>query len=48
MYSESFISLGKKCYIDVIVCEKENGEKMRHNHIRMKGIPIDSIILKCE
>ena len=44
IYSKRFISLGKKCYVDVLEIEES---KEVDYHIRMKGIPIDSIKAFC-
>ena len=49
IYSERFIGLGKKSYIDCLVGECPITQKtIRGYHIRMKGIPNDSIFAKCE
>ena len=49
IYSENFIGLGKKSYIDCLVgtCEK-TGTKKRGFHIRLKGIPNASILGECK
>lgn len=44
IYSKRFISLGKKCYVDVLEIKES---KEVDYHIRMKGIPIDSIKAFC-
>jgi len=48
VYSENFIALGKKSYIDCIVgkCDK-TGELKRDVHIRMKGVPNSAILGEC-
>ncbi len=49
VYSENFIALGKKSYIDCIVgtCNK-TGELKRDVHIRMKGVPNSAILGECK
>ena len=47
VYSENFIALGKKCYIDALVGEDEEGNEVRGHHIRLKGVPTGSIINYC-
>ena len=49
IYSERFIGLGKKSYIDCLVgtCEK-TGTKKRGYHIRMKGVPNGAILGECK
>jgi len=49
IYSENFIGLGKKSYIDCLVgtCEK-TGEKKRGYHIRMKGVSNGAILAECK
>ena len=37
--SKKSIYLGKKCYIDIIEGENDNGETVEGHHIRMKGVP---------
>lgn len=45
VYSEKFIALGKKCYIDCLVGKDEKtGETKRGHHIRLKGVPTGSIL----
>ena len=45
VYSEKFIALGKKCYIDCLVgTDEETGEKKHGYHIRLKGVPTESIL----
>lgn len=44
IYSKRFISLGKKCYVDVLATKESEDVDY---HIRMKGIPIDSIKAFC-
>lgn len=48
IYSESFIGLGKKSYIDCLVgtCPI-TGKEIRGNHIRMKGVPNGAILYYC-
>ena len=48
IYSEKFIALGKKSYIDCLVGTDEHGKQQRGYHIRMKGIPTDTIIGYCK
>lgn len=44
-YSEEFISLAKKCYIDKLNCTNlETNEKELKYHFRLKGIPESSIM----
>ena len=48
VYSEKFIGLGKKSYIDCLVGECPiTGKTIRGYHIRMKGIPNGSILHYC-
>jgi hypothetical protein len=42
------IFLGKKCYCDKLRGVNENGEYVYGYHIRMKGVPEDSILYKAE
>jgi hypothetical protein len=42
------IFLGKKCYCDKLRGEDENGDYVYGFHIRMKGVPEDSILYKAE
>ena len=42
------IFLGKKCYIDKLEAKDKDGNKIYDYHIRMKGVPEDSIIYKAE
>jgi hypothetical protein len=42
IYSEKFIALGKKCYVDVL---RRDGTEQRQYHIRMKGVPSKSILV---
>tara|TARA_R110000772_G_scaffold2902_5_gene10768 strand:- start:2109 stop:5378 length:3270 start_codon:yes stop_codon:yes gene_type:complete len=45
IYSEKFIALGKKCYIDCLVgTDEKTGEEKRGHHIRLKGVPNGSIL----
>lgn len=45
VYSEKFIALGKKCYIDCLVgTDQQTGEKKHGYHIRLKGVPTESIL----
>jgi hypothetical protein len=44
IYAEKSIFLGKKCYIDCLVGKDKNGNEIRGNHIRMKGIPTKSVL----
>ena len=47
VYSELFIGLGKKCYIDLLVgTSKITGEEVYGFHIRMKGVSEDAILYK--
>lgn len=39
LYSDKFIALGKKSYLDRVVVKKPNGETDFFYHSRMKGIP---------
>ncbi len=49
IYSENFIGLGKKSYIDCLVgTDKDTGEKKRGYHIRLKGIPNGAILAECK
>ena len=49
IYSEKFIGLGKKSYLDCLVgTDIETGETKRGYHIRMKGVPNDSILYEAE
>jgi len=49
VYSEKFIGLGKKSYIDCLVgTDIKTGEIKRGYHIRMKGIPNGSILYYCK
>ena len=49
IYSENFIGLGKKSYIDCLVgTDKDTGEKKRGYHIRMKGVPNGAILGECK
>ena len=49
VYSEKFIGLGKKSYIDCLVGECPiTGKIIRDYHIRMKGIPNGSILYYCK
>lgn len=49
VYSEKFIGLGKKSYIDCLVGECiKTGEIKKGFHIRMKGIPNGSILYFCK
>ena len=44
VYSEKFIAVGKKCYIDSLVgINKKTGKEERGYHIRLKGVPNKSI-----
>ena len=42
--SLKLIALGKKCYIDELEGETEEGEIIKGHHIRLKGIPNETII----
>tara|TARA_R100000353_G_scaffold159343_1_gene118831 strand:+ start:93 stop:629 length:537 start_codon:yes stop_codon:yes gene_type:complete len=45
VYSEGFIALGKKCYIDLLVgTSKITGENCYGVHIRMKGVSEDAVL----
>lgn len=53
IYAEKSIFLGKKCYIDCLVGKDKDGNEIRGNHIRMKGVSKDNITYiaeqnKCE
>ena len=49
IYSENFIGLGKKSYIDCLVgTDEQTGEKKRGFHIRLKGVPNGSILAECK
>lgn len=48
IYAEKSIFLGKKCYIDMLVGLDENGNEIRGEHLRMKGIPNSSIYYTAE
>jgi hypothetical protein len=49
IYSEKFIGLGKKSYLDCLVgTDIKTGETKRGYHIRMKGVPNDSILYEVE
>ena len=43
IYSNHFIALGKKCYIDKLVGEKEDGSLCSGVHKRMKGVPSSTL-----
>ena len=38
IYSEKFLTIGKKCYIDCMVGLDKDGKEYRQFHFRMKGI----------
>jgi hypothetical protein len=42
------IFLGKKCYIDNVLCSDSEGNDTYRYHIRMKGIPNSAILAKCK
>jgi hypothetical protein len=45
VYSEKFIALGKKCYVDCLVgIDTETGEEKKGYHIRLKGVPNGAIM----
>jgi len=45
VYSEKFIALGKKCYVDCLVgIDTETGEEKKGHHIRLKGVPNGAIM----
>jgi len=46
IHAEESIFLGKKCYIDKLFGFDENGNKVYDYHIRMKGVPSNSIKYK--
>jgi len=53
IYAEKSVFLGKKCYIDCLVGKDKDGNEIRGNHIRMKGVSTDNITFiaeqnKCE
>jgi hypothetical protein len=53
IYAEKSIFLGKKCYIDCLVGKDKDGNEIRGNHIRMKGVSTENITYiaeqnKCE
>lgn len=43
VYSSRLIVLGKKCYVDRLVGEDENGNEKIDYHIRLKGVPNTTI-----
>lgn len=45
-YSEQFIGIGKKCYLDVL--RDRNNPLKKEYHIRIKGIPTDAFYQICE
>ena len=48
-HSVAFIGLGKKCYIDKVLCDDiKNKVPCYKYHIRMKGVPNAAILEKCE
>lgn len=46
--SKTFIGVGKKCYIDVLEGLNDKGKIVKGFHIRLKGIPEDTIAYFCE
>lgn len=46
--SINFISVGKKCYIDQLQGQDYNGNTVSGYHLRMKGIPNQSILYTCQ
>ena len=48
VYSKKFIGLAKKCYLDELEGENENGELVNDYHIRMKGVPNGCILSRCK
>ena len=48
IYAEKSIFLGKKCYIDCLVGKDKDGNEIRGNHIRMKGIPTKSVLYEAK
>ncbi len=49
IYSEKFVALGKKCYLDRLVgFDKKTGEKRKGYHLRLKGVPNGSILAECK
>ena len=46
IYATDCIFLGKKCYVDVLKSVDKEGNEITGHHIRMKGVPDDSIIFK--
>lgn len=45
-YSEQFIGIGKKCYLDIL--RDRNDPSKKEYHIRIKGIPTDAYYQICE
>jgi len=46
--SLKLIALGKKCYIDELQGEDNNGNIIKGHHIRLKGIPNSTIIYEAK
>lgn len=45
-YSEQFIGIGKKCYLDIL--RDRNDPSKKEYHVRIKGIPTDAFFQICE
>jgi hypothetical protein len=48
IYAVESIFLGKKCYVDKLKSVDADGKDIYDYHIRMKGVPEDSILYKAE
>ena len=46
IYAKESIFLGKKCYIDILEGEDNDGNVVNDHHIRMKGVSTGSILYK--
>jgi len=43
LWSRELITLGKKCYLDVLEVQRKDGTTCDDYHIRLKGATVDSV-----
>ena len=48
IHSKESYFLGKKCYIDLLFGEDDNGNEVYDHHIRMKGVSCNAILDYCD